>query len=429
MFVIIDIQRETPRLTEPTDEVVRCYRLENNTLTPVNGLPPESDVGPEKSPGGIVKPDVLADSPDCRPDGTATLWYKPHDGEWKSVTFDVGGSDSYLYRMGTFQGKIVGASEDPYSLFLYDPATDTKTVHCPIGLHAYAFQEFEGKVYYVGYSGAPIYQWDPYKPCSIRTPSPEGIAAEKPTSEPNPRHVVGFHRQRRSYAIVLAADGRMNVPCSALVESFPGGLLGWYDPGTGESGGIREGFEYHSGGVAQLAMNGRYVVVATRPWPQSETADSNSCVLTYDTQEQKVVGRVRPVRGCVEPSDLVEWKPSKIIGKFEESPPDVTKETWAPEKATTTFYLMDVTTQTCRVTLKLGRCSHGKILRLPDGKIACLSWKTVIVIDPADWSFEAVGEFDCKPPPRDWLLLNNDLYAILDTQIVRIKNFHVERDP
>ena len=127
--------------------------------------------------------------------------------------------------------------------------------------------------------------------------------------------------------------------------------------------------------------------------------------------------------------NLVEWKPGKIIGKFEESPPDVTKETWAPEKATTTFYLMDVTTQTCRVTLKLGWCSHGKILRLPDGKSACLSWKTVIVIDPADWSLEAVGEFNCKHPPRDWLLLNNDLYAILDTQIVRIKNFHVERDP
>ena len=423
VFVIVDIQRNTPRLSEPTDEIVRYYRLENNTLTPIESLPPEPAVGLERSPGGIVKPEVHPKSPQCRADGTATLWYRPHGQAWKSVTFEAGGSPSYLFRLGTFEGKIIGASEDPYTVFLLDPATQQKTLlGNPYSLHTYAFQEHGGKAYFVGYSGAPIFQCDPRRAWTVQPPRPNSTNPAAASPEANPRRVVGFERQRRSYDIVLAGDGRMYVPCSANVESLPGGLLGWYDPKTGQSGGIREGFEHHSGVDAELAMDGRYVVVSTRPWPQSQTTDPYAYLLTYDSREHKVVGRVRPIDDCDEPGNLVEWKPGKIVGRIEQWPDGITKATWAPEKATSTFYLMDVQTQTCEVTLKLQRCSSGKLLRLPNGKIACTSFQTMLVIDPSDWSVEVVGRFDCAGAIRDWILLGDDLYVILDTRIVRLSN-------
>jgi len=423
VFVIIDIQRDTPRLTEPTGEIVRYYRLENNELTPVDGLPAQADAGPEKSPGGIVKPQVHPKSPACRPDGTATLWYRPHEGEWKSVTFDVGGGAGCLYRLGTFEGKVIGSSEDPYSLFMYDPATGKKTVLGRVQLHVYAFQEFGGKVYCVGYSGAPVYEWDPRKPWSWRPPRPEGVPAETPALEPNPRCVAKFERQRRSYDIVLAADGRMYVPCSANIESLPGGLLGWYDPAGGESGGIREGFEGHSGCAACLAMDGRYVVVVTRPWPRPQKDDPHAYVLTYDAVKRKVVGRLRPIEGNVEPGVIVEWRPAKIVGRIVQWPPDEKEHKWAPEKAVTSFYLMDVEKQTVERTVTVARSAghNTRMIRLPNGKLACLFYDVVVLVDPADWSFEVIGKLDVVP--RDWIMLGDDLYLILDTQLACIRDF------
>ena len=422
VFVIVDIQRDTPRFAEPTDEIVRIYRLENSALTPVDAVPaPPSEA--DRSPGGIVKPEILAKSPVCRPDDTATLWYRPPGSRWKAVTFNVGGGASHLFRLGTFQGKIIGASEDPYSLFLYDPATGDKRVLGLIDLHTYAFAEVGGKAYFVGYSGAPVYEWDPAKPWSYETPRPGNANPPPDSPEANPRRVAALDRQRRAYDVVLAADGRMYVPCSANVESAPGGLLGWYDPRTDQSGGIRDGFESHSGVAAALACGGRYVVVWTRPWPQSQTHDPHAYVVTVDTRTRSVVGRLRPLAGSAVPGSLVEWEPGKVVGRIEQWPSDVTRATWAPEKATATFFLIDVGAQTCETTLRLGRCSSGKLLRLPNGKLACMSWRTLLLIDPADWSVNVVGTFDCEAPPRDWILLGNDLYVILDTELVRIPEF------
>lgn len=415
VFVIVDLLYTTPRLTDPTDEIVRLYRLENNVLAPVQALPPEPEE-PEELRGGAPKPEIHRASPVCRGDGTATLWYKPHGDEWRSVTFEVSRTPSYLFRIGIFQNKIIGASEDPYNLFIYDPTTNEKRVLGGCSLHTYAFQECGGKVYFVGYSGAPVMEWDPGTPWTNQPPEPLRKMPDWRSPEANPRRVAAFERQRRSYDIVLAADGRLYVPCSAETESLPGGLLGWYDPRTGESGGIREGFERHSGVEAGLAMQGRYVVVYSRPWPSSQTTDPYAYLVTYDTQTQTVVGRLQPIEGNAEPGNLVEWQPGKIIGRIEEWPDD-------PGKATSTFFLMDVEAQTCRVTLRLGLRSYGPLLRLPSGNIACLSWKHVIVVDPADWSYRVVGRFDCERPVRDWRLLGTDLYMILDTELGRLRNF------
>jgi len=418
VYVIVDVQRDTPRLSEPTAEILRFFRLEDNTLTPVDGLPPEPDAAPQRSAGGIVKPQIVADSPRCRPDGTATLWYKPHGRQWRSVTFDVGGSQSCLFRLGTFAGGIVGSSEDPYSLFLYDPDGGAKTACGPIPLHAYAFQEHDGAVYYTGYPSAPLYKWDPQRPWTQHPPRADEPPQPPDAADANPRRVAAFEQQRRAYGLVLAADGRVYAPCSAMLEALPGGLLGWYDPSTGDTGGVRQGFECHSGVEAQLACDGRFVVVATRPWPRTRTTDPHAYVLTYDTRKREVTGRVRPIHGCAEPSRLVEWRPGKVVGRCEHVPP-------GSQETVSTFYLLDVEAQTCQVTLQLPEPGHGRLLRLPNGKIASLCRNAVLVIDPSDWSLQPLGEFDCQRPPSDWLLLGNDLYVILDTELARGRDFQL----
>jgi len=219
-------------------------------------------------------------------------------------------------------------------------------------VHVYAFQEAIGKVYFVGYAGAPVYEWDPQRPWT-QSPSPIDTPPDPASPDANPRLVVSFDRQRRTYAIVAAADRRLYVPCSATVESIPGGLLGWVDPVTGESAGMRQGFENHRGADAALAGGGRYVATCTCRWPQSNLAEPDMKIVTYDTQARKITGQCHPVPGCSDPGVIVGWRGTQVVGKVLEGLTDRSHELPLRENVTTTFYRCDVETQECEIGLRI----------------------------------------------------------------------------
>lgn len=408
VFVIVDVQRASLLYTHPTEEIVQVYHLENQKLTPVDELPPEDDSLVAQQID-VPKPRILKSSPVCRGDGTATLWYQRPGEEWNSVTWQAGNSPSYMFRLGIFQDKIIGASEDPYNLFTYDPMTGDKTIIGGTLLHTYAFQEFGGKVYFVGYAGGAIFEWNPEKPWTQLPPNPLVEAPLPDSEEANPRRVAAFELQRRSYEIVLAADNRLYVPCGAYIESIPGGLLGWFDPVSGESGGIRKEFENAKGVDAETALHGRYVVVATVPWPEPTPEFREADLVIFDTETKKVSGRVVPKPGCLDFSTIIEWEPGKIFGRFTEN------------EATTTFYVMDVEKQTCETILQFPGVPQNRMIKLTNGKIGSLFGERMILVDPRAGKAETAGEF--ASPPRDWMLLNHDLYAILDAEIHTMPDF------
>ena len=407
VFVIVDRQHKSLLMTQPTDDIVRVYHLEHKRLTPVDALPPEPD--PEAG-----QPAILATSPVCRGDGTATLWYQPPGEEWKSVTFQAGDSPSYMFRLGAYEGKLIGSSEDPYNLFTYDPATGDKSLPGGIELHTYAFRECGGLVYFVGYSGGRVYAWDPERPWTLNPPNPLVEPPDTASPESNPRIVANFELQRRCYTIVLAADGRLYVPCGAYIESIPGGLLGWYDPSSGESGGIRDAFEHAKGMDAETALDGRYVVTASVPWPEPTPGFREADLVIYDTLEKKVTGRVAPRPGCMACSTIIEWEPGRIVGRF-------TEDEQSPADAVTTFYTMDVEAQTCETILQLPGVPQQRMIRLDNGSIGCLFGDRILLIDPGARTCEAAGTVDS--PPRDWMILNDDLYVILGQEIHRMPGF------
>ncbi len=422
LFVIVDIQRYTPRLTDPTEQVVDCYELLHERLTPIDTpaeiLGPEADVDPIDLPGGTAhQPEVHAGIA-ADADGTATMWYRRSaTADWRPVTLNSGPSDSYLFRLGTFGDGLIGSSEDPYHVFTFLPATGDKSVLGPIPIHVYDFQEFGGRVYFVGYAGAPVYEWDPKRPWNQRE-SPANDSPPDPASpEANPRLVVSFERQRRTYAIVAAADDRLYVPCSATVESTPGGLLGWYHPATGASGGVGEGFENHRGADVALAGDGRYVVTCTCRWPQDNLAEPDMRVVTYDTQSQ-AVAQCNPVPGCSDPGVIAPWRGTQVVGKVIEGITDRAHKLPLRENVGTTFYRYDAATNTPSVGPRIEGEHRGRLLCRKDGMIVCCIDRMVMLVDPTDWSTRTVGTLD--ESPRDWILLGEDLYAILGTEIARV---------
>jgi len=384
------------------------YALKDANLEQLAELP-DPQVAVERSADGTLKPEVIPESPRCRADGTATLWYRHHERKWQSVTFEVSESPSYLFRLGTLgDGKVIGSSEDPYSLYQFDPARDEFTLlgPSPNHTHVYAFQGFEGKGYFVGYYGAPLWEWDPNRPWTALPPDPDTAVPDWTSQASNPRLLLRFDRQHRSYDIVLGGDDRLYVGCSADQSVWPGGMLGWYDLRTGESDGTRNGFEQHRADRLATALEGRYVVAVAVPWPPE--TDAETMLVTYDTQARQIIGRVPLVAGSKEVSAIVEWRPGVIAGCILDT-----------VEGAHTFYLFDVERQHVSKGLDLEGDVHGKLLKLPDGRIAFLDGDTIGAVDCSDWSTTTLCSLD--RPPRDWMRLDSALYLILDTCLARIQ--------
>lgn len=464
-----------PRLHPPTykDGVAKWqeFRVRHAKLEPIPERPARQRSTKLRDAFGKPRPELLRGSAYCLGDGYATLWYRWPNKPWQSIRYPVDDVASYLFRLGaTRDGKIIGSSEDPYTIFTYDPATGEKQLLGPPPnmTHVYSFLDHpNGKVYMCGYSGAPLFAYDPREPWTYQPSTPDQPTPNWKDPSVNPRQVARMYRQRRAFRVVLAADGRLYIPCSAYVETIPGGGLGWYDPEKDEAGLIREGFETWRGNDACTARDGRYVVVTTVPWPQDQgntevaltdphdlvstqdglkiryrtpegatgkritpeaevarlvagrknrtvAFDQTNYVVTFDTKTRRVIGRLPMGEGSTAGGVVCEWEPGQVI--------------YCVTSARDGKYgVLDVTRQTIDLRLHIPGLPKGKLLRLPDGRIGSIQSGAIILIDPSDWTWEAVGML--RPitdgralAPRDWVVLGDDLYLYCDTQLGRIRN-------
>ena len=464
-----------PRLHPPTYEdgvpKWREFRVRHGRMEPIRERPDRKVSTKLREAFGVPRPELLRGSAMCLGDGHATLWYRWPDKPWRSIRYKVDDLPSYLFRLSaTPDGKLIGSSEDPYTIFTYDPETGERQILGPPPnmTHAYSFLSHpNGKIYMCGYSGAPLFEYDPAKPWTYQPSTPDRPMPNWKDPGVNPRQVARMYRQRRAFRVVLAADGRLYIPCSAYVETIPGGCLGWYDPAKDEAGLIREGFETWRGHDVCTAANGRYVVVTTVPWPQDQgnkevaltdphdlvstqdglkiryrtpegatgkriTPEAEVCklvgdresrtvrfdptnyVVTFDTKTQSVIGRQRIGEGQAPQGMLCESSPGRVVVRVR-----------VPEGAR--FGLLDVVAQELDLKLTVPGFPRGKLLRLPDGRIASCQSGAIVIIDPTDWSWEAVGVL--RPltegkalVPRDWVLLGSDLCLYCDTQLGRIRD-------
>ena len=442
------------------------HKLWHGELTPIDARPPMPPVEPREV-NGISRPEVASGSGMCTGDGRATVWFRFPGKEWQSVTYEAGTRDSYLFRMGpTGDGRLIGSSEDPYTIFVYDPGTGKKTLLGPPPnmTHVYDFVAGgDGMVYSCGYSGAPIFRWDPAKPWNYQPAAPGRPVRGWTDPKLNPLLAARMFRMRRAYRIVRAADGRVYVACSAYVETIPGGALGWYDLKTRRHGIVRHGFETWRGEDVTTCADGRYVVVTTVPWTidhanpnpkgyvltdpndlvdhrrgdqieyrgndgtdnmlatsaeeiermtggrKSRTVkfDPEGYVVVYDTQTRRVIGKIVPTPGVRNGGNLCECGHGPVLVR-----------TPAPKRSGAIYYELSVPSLRLTERLRLPGRALGRLLGMADGRVLTYHGSTVFVIDPTTWTGKPLGKL---PAPRDWMLLGSDLYLYLDTNLARVR--------
>lgn len=411
----------------PTGDEV--YRLSADAAERIDCLPPRPKE-PVPAVAGIPRPELptrlampvndYQGTGMCEADGTATVHYRPAGGEWSSVRFELGDYPSYLFHIGsTADGRLLCSTDDPYTIFRFDPRSRDADILAPSPYytHAYGFADFGGKIYFAGYTGSPLFEYDPTKPWTYQ-PSRPGMRVPLPEdSQANPQLVARMPRMRRAYDVVVGADSRLYLPCSAEMSGpfTSGGGLGWYEPKTGQVGLVREGFEFHRGHAITAVCDGRYMVVATTAWwPRTihpEVSRVADRVVTYDVQEERVIGDLEPVRDGAGGGSVVEWRPGRVVGRF---------STARDRGHEALFFLLDVASQKVLGTYRLPGRSEAPLLCLPDGHLIGYHDGGIYKLDPAKWAFEPV----CKlgTAPRDWCVVEGQVYAFLGTRLVRITN-------
>jgi len=354
----------------------------------------------------------------CEADGTATVHYRPAGAGWRTITFELGDFPSYLFRMGsTADGCLLGASEDPYTIFRFDPRRSRATIMAPSPYytHIYGSAELGDKIYFTGYTGSPLFEYDPAEPWTYQPARPDAHVPLPEDKRANPRLVARMPHMRRAYDVVAGADSRLYLPCSAEMTGprASGGGLGWYEPTTGQVGLVRDGFEFHRGHAIATACEGRYLVVATTAWwPRTidpETSRVADRMVTYDVEESRVIGDLEPVRDSAGGGVMVEWQPGKVVGRF------TAARDREPEAM---FFVLDVASQEILTTYRLSGSGAARLLLLPDGRLLGHHEGGIYRLDPEQWSFEPV--YTLATAPRDWCVVDGQVYAFLDTRLVRL---------
>ncbi len=267
---------------------------------------------------------------------TATLWWRPagskgkgKDGWQKIVLENVEKYPLSLHRLEVLPNGLIFGTGDGYKgRFLFDPKTDKVSYLGRGGGSMYGLTVCGTKLYWSGYDCARIFEFDPAKPWNLETGllpweggrinSTDELAFEKST---NPRRVhkvpdVIFQetRVKKMLSGTTAADGRVYFGGKGQ-RDYEGGGLSWYDPKTGEFGGMWKPFDNipigwvttaHDVTDKDIRTPGRYVVIGTE----------HGKTFIYDTKVHKLLEdkTFTAIKTADYSGPVLEVAPGKVLG-------------------------------------------------------------------------------------------------------------------
>ena len=343
-------------------------------------------------------------------EGNAEIWARPVDAAsrrvnppaaaapeqlgWKRFRFQVPLYPHAIYRLVEMpDGRLLGTAGAYEGNFIFDPKTGQGKHLGKIALSHYATAFSGGKVYMSGYPTSPLYEFDPAQPWTAGTVAGHRVIDDA-DERANPRRLLymgtkelaGTHKM---YAAVTAEGGKVFFG-GQWVRDGSGGGLAWYDPATGQAGGLWKPLSALQVTHLAAADAGRLVVVSTRRVEDTvlnKPKPEQGALMVFDVAKGDVLHKLEPVKLAKGAGPIVCTGDSRIVG-------------WAPNGDSATesvLYLADA---------KEGKLLAARILpcALPVaiGSNQQENWDFRLGPDPAD----------PKGPPKVWTFVNNVLIAI-----------------
>jgi hypothetical protein len=311
--------------------------------------------------------------------------------------------------------------------FLFDPKTGKATEAGVIGGQSiYPMLEHQGKVYWSGYPSAQIFSYDPNRPWTLGFEGPPGSPRPPDETEPhsNPRRVHRHQflpyektRVKKMLSGTVAGDGRVYFGGKGQ-RDYDGGGLSWYDPHSGEIGGMWEPFVNRDIGWVTTARDSRYVVIGTAPSNDPPADSKGGRTYLYDTRERKLAGFFEAIPGAWKTGPMLEVAPGRLLG-----------ETHDPATGDKTGILFGVEVPSGKVLFtkpvpatvpfNWAQGTDKWDFRLgPDGFVWTFLGNVLVRIDPRDARVYVLGKVD---PAGEIVFLGRDLYLTGSTQLRRLK--------
>jgi outer membrane protein assembly factor BamB len=213
-------------------------------------------------------------------------------------------------------GTLLGFAAFYGPMFLFDPKSATATClgHSPGSI--YDMLAHGDRVFISGYSSM-FCDYDLAKPWTLSRLSEQYSKADNPKRVP--LQVTGKY----NYFLARGADGRIYIG-EHHERADTGGSVGWYDPKTGESGGLRQEFLQHDVCDICAVNDGALIAIGAAAIDE----DGESRLVALDVATQAIVQDFTPLAGERSAGNLMPAGKDAVLGVVAhsaENPQGVTK--------------------------------------------------------------------------------------------------------
>lgn len=380
--VFLDVKHGSPEKGQPANSY---FKLVDGRAEAVKAIPRFDD---SYVPGhDLPQPEIESIGRNLPiTDNGAVIKYRMPDQDWMTATIPVSGSEMIVERITPLADGQLLVSTGPYgNVHRFNPKTKLFTrLGNPASKHVYDLLAIDSQTYFCGYPNAVLGSF----------------------SNDGGTLIGDWHESLRSkYAlfIVQGADGRIYSGNHNEREST-GGALGWYDPKSGEFGGIH--FPNDDCEFLTSAMDGRYIVYASDfsvDPSHPEITKRDGKLMIYDTEKQKMIREILPLSDG-SAGVVVETKPGFLfgIGRHDKVP---------------VMFTVEIATGKVRRE-QLSARALRLIARGPDGKVYFFLNGSLVRANPKTFHVETI----CTAEPGRMLFMGNDLYIAGTSQLRRVVN-------
>jgi hypothetical protein len=355
-----------------------------------------------KQPGYEV--DLGQAIPDTGNGGKATVRWRQGIGQkWQQTSAQLrmgpmdikrlyGETDSTLFGFTSFYGPV----------FTYDPGKHALTILGRPQRSLYDALFFKGDWFFAGYPAA-IMRYNPAQPWNLT-----GSTADLFDLTKNPRLLKVAYQGSAKYHYFLAhgADGSIYFG-GHHERTGVGGSLGWFNPKTGVTGGLREPFLQYDVSDLMAAEEGSKIVFSSHGVDQG----LDGKLFVFDVHQKKVIATLAPLLGVSDAGKILEVAPGVVLGVVSGKPKSRVykadlrqgKVLWQKELEGTAFGGV--------------RGFDRRLIRGPDGRVWLYMNNRICRINPADGSLQEVME---AAPSGNLLFINKDLYIYGGTSLRKV---------
>ena len=290
--VFLEVTRSAPPAGKPAREL---FELAGGQAKPTDELPryDDSHVPGNSRPQPVIS--ALGRNLPVSAEGAA-ITYRTPDSDEQKVTIPVAGRNMSIERLSPLADGRLALCTGPYgNVHVFDPKSNEITLlGNPASKSVYDLLQSSGKIYFCGYPNAILGTFD----------EGAGVITGNWHESLQSKHAVH---------LVQGADGRLYSGNHNEREST-GGALGWYDPKTGEFGGLH--FPNDDCEWLTTARAGSLVVYASdfsHDPAHPEIGKREGRLLIFDTRKQQITGDISPLADG-SAGVVVEARPGVLFG-------------------------------------------------------------------------------------------------------------------